>query len=809
MHQTPIKGKLLALAAVMALAAACVAGLPLYIQFQQYAERLSEDARTRLTVLWGAEAQRLSQRADAVAGHSALNDLDPTGFPHKEGLALAYEEAFGVTADAPEILAVVSNRNTTVFPPEGDTALDSFPQIQAARQGISDAGFTLIGNQLYELAATPLLNNDGATAPADVLVIGRRVSDYHIRQWEQVVGGRLQFVRPHAAPAPTIANLRLGEMFETVLRPANTAWSIEATDILVRFQPRMRIENLIERFGWLFAASASMVLLLTMLALRIGGGIVRAGRSAAPPPPARPAALPEPPREDSKELARLRTLLDGAVEPTLLFDRHGRVTAASERLRILLGSHKNDPVGHDIVSLIPDRSGLRKQAYHHFMQALEGRRNVFETLFATATGGVRPVEVSIGLVDTDPDPTVQAIVRDIGERKRREAHTLHSAMQSGVNSLAGGIAHDFTHIVGGILGYASLIKGQVGENDRIRRYVDVIERSASRASELTERLAGYARGESGEAVPLNPDPFLEELAASISGGLKKSGILIDTRKSTNPRLVAVDAPQLRQALASLCAAAREAMPDGGRIRLINETVTVHPGASVNGLSPGTYVCVTVADTGSGMAAETRQRMFSPPPNDTQDGSLDHPAGGLDPAIVRAFLQSHGGRITVSSRPGRGTAVRLYLPALEMFEAEAETDLTLPANTTTILVVDSDPRTRTDAKKALEESGYGAVLARDAAEALHIYERYGEAIALVVLDASLPEPGARALFKELSDKNPAVRVVISSAFSRHGQAYDLLEMGAVGFVQKPFRPGPVGDAVKGSLSTSKTAPAGDF
>jgi PAS domain S-box-containing protein len=780
-----LKTRILGLALCAVAAAAALGVLGIVAAHRQAVATRVADAPERLARLWTAETRVTAVRARALALGLAV---DPS--------SIAPGPDTWVLVGAPD-----GSVASTLGGPGGEAPAGLAPYL--ARPGT--AGLVVAGGAPYRYAVV------GAPEGATVLV-AEVVNPNDVAAWEAVAGGTLRFLDvPPESPAPA------------GLLPVSRVWAVTPAGPWVRLDaPPWPLLGP----AWGLAAAA-----LTVIALGIGlaasslyRGLAEplraveeaAARVAAGEPPGKlptggaaeveaaalavagvREAIERRDRALDESARRLKTLQEEAVDPLYLFDRTGRVTDVNAKALALTGFDRETLLKRDIVSCVAPERPLQEEAYRRFVRCLDGTPTVFETRFATADGGAVPVEVSAGIIPNLEEATIQAFVRDISQRKRMETQLAQAEKMEGIGTLAGGIAHDFNNILGGILGYASLMKGLIPEDDRLYRYTDIIERSATRASELTQQLLGYARGGKYQVSRVRLNDVVQEVAAMLREGLASRAVVVDSQLDTHLPATEADAGQLHQVLTNLCVNARDAMPHGGRLRLVTESVQVAPGdpAAPPGLSPGRYVRLTVADTGEGMPPEVQRRMFEPffttkPPGE---------GTGLGLAMVYGIVRNHGGQIAVASRPGHGTAVRIYLPALEgTVQVLARPTAPVPGGKETVLVVDDELTILELAREILSQKGYGVVLARDGEEAVRLFGQYGESIGLAILDIVMPRMGGKETFKRLKAVDPDLKVIVSSGFSRHGQAQDLLEMGADAFVQKPYRAEDLASVVRRTL-----------
>jgi two-component system, cell cycle sensor histidine kinase and response regulator CckA len=359
------------------------------------------------------------------------------------------------------------------------------------------------------------------------------------------------------------------------------------------------------------------------------------------------------------------------------------------------------------------------------------------------------------------------------------------------------MAHDFNNLLTGVLGYARLLLDRIGPGDPIRRQLAAIETSAARAADLTSQLLTFSRRAAGrpEPVDLGPalGPTLEGIDAALPGG-------IELTVETPPFLwtTEVDIAQVRRIVEALCANAREAMPYGGRlsVALANRTLAAEDCRGRPDARQGSFVTLTVADTGGGVDPEVRKRLFEPFVT-TKKGD---PTAGFGLAIAYGLVKGHDGWIEVESERGQGTRVIVWLPARESAAAAAQPASPAPAphapapapavaapqgTPRTILAVDDEPTILALARDVLELNGYRVLTARNGEEAMRIYREQHATIDLVLLDLTMPVMGGAECFRQMRALRPGVRVIISSGFSAESSAAEVMREGALEFLAKPY------------------------
>ena len=376
-----------------------------------------------------------------------------------------------------------------------------------------------------------------------------------------------------------------------------------------------------------------------------------------------------------------------------------------------------------------------------------------------------------------------AIGRDISQQRRTEDQLRQAHKMEAIGQLTGGIAHDFNNMLTGIMGSMSMLQRRInqGRLEDTGRFIDAAQGAALRAAALTHRLLAFARRQSLDMKAVD----VPGLAVSIEDMLQRTlgehiALSIEPAADTWPAWT--DANQLESALINLAINARDAMPDGGCLRI--QTANSALGTELAGhATPGDYVVITVRDTGHGMDARVLAKAFDP-------FFTTKPLGqgtGLGLSMIYGYMQQARGHIRMNSTPGQGTTVRLFLPRYQ-YRDEPDTPLErndAPRGTgETVLVVEDDPAVRMLVLEVLRDLGYGALAAADALNALPILE--GEHVLdLLVCDVGLPGMNGRQLADLARQRRPGLKILFISGYAQDAEARaGLLQVG-MDMVDKPF------------------------
>ncbi|HVU17867.1 MAG TPA: PAS domain S-box protein [Candidatus Didemnitutus sp.] len=375
------------------------------------------------------------------------------------------------------------------------------------------------------------------------------------------------------------------------------------------------------------------------------------------------------------------------------------------------------------------------------------------------------------------------ICTDVSQRHELEQQLLRAQRLESIGMLAGGIAHDLNNVLAPVLMAVGLL--QQGLMDpSLRHLLGVLETSALHGAGLLRQILAFARGADGERTDLQVGLVIRDVAQLLRETLPRS-ITLETEAPKNLALVRSNSTHLGQVLMNLGVNARDAMPEGGRLRIAAANTVVdegmiraHPGART-----GPHVLLTVSDTGTGIPPHVLERIFDP-------FFTTKPAGkgtGLGLSTVIGIVRADGGFLDVSSRVGEGTEFRLYFPAVSE-TAAAETTVIGPAPAKaggeTILVIDDEESIRAIAEALLMAAGYRVLLAADGPAGVALFREKPSRISAVLTDIMLPGMQGAELVGELRSIDPDVRVVAMSGIV--GETSGLKEEpGRLKFLQKPM------------------------
>ena len=385
------------------------------------------------------------------------------------------------------------------------------------------------------------------------------------------------------------------------------------------------------------------------------------------------------------------------------------------------------------------------------------------------------------------------IISDITERKLAEAdkekltsQLVQAQKMESVGRLAGGVAHDFNNLLTVINGYSGFLVSRLAPEDPLRHYAESIGKAGERAASLTRQLLAFSRKQVIQPVELDLNLAVAE-AVPLLRRLIGENIELITRLDSNLGATIADPGQIAQVILNLAVNARDAMSDGGKVTITSTNVDLSDvdARGHSDASPGSFVSLTVTDTGHGMDESTRLRVFEPFFTTKERGK----GTGLGLSTVYGIIRQSNGWVDVWSQPGVGTAIRVYLPRVPKGPQLVHATSTAKSGlgTETILLVEDQDAVRSYARAVLADSGYHVIEADCAEAAVDISVRRQTAIHLLVTDVVLPGMNGRALATHLLAARPGLRVIFISGYSADAISQSGVLAAGAAFLPKPFSP----------------------
>lgn len=508
------------------------------------------------------------------------------------------------------------------------------------------------------------------------------------------------------------------------------------------------------------------------------------------------------------ERDRLLRTLEQSSDGIIITDAEATIRYVNPAFERITGYASHEAVGQNTRFL---RSGRHEPAFYEAMwttlrlgETWEGRvinkrkSGEFYTEQAIISPARAPNGSLVGFI---------AIIRDI--TREIEAETERAALKvqleqaqklESIGLLAGGVAHDFNNMLQAIIGYAEMAM-ETAKDDRalLRNDVAEIRKIALRSTLLTRQLLTFARRQPVEPRAMEPNRNLRNMAGMLDR-LLGDNIRLQLATSKDAGVVMIDPGQFEQIVLNLCINARDAIEGAGEVRIATEVVVIEKGnaARFDGVPPGTYVRISVKDTGRGIPKDIQNRIFEPFFSTKPAGK----ASGLGLPVVYGIVTQAKGAIRLHSAPGRGTDFHIYLPRIadadESLPTDPETQTATTSPSIRILLVDDEALILRPTQKLVENLGHTVIPANSPLEALRLFkERHGE-IDLIVSDVAMPDMSGPELLVKIREIKPDVKCVFMSGHSAdHLHDGDLREFNA-GFLQKPFTKADLADAIANIL-----------
>ncbi|HRY05869.1 MAG TPA: PAS domain S-box protein [Hyphomicrobiaceae bacterium] len=511
--------------------------------------------------------------------------------------------------------------------------------------------------------------------------------------------------------------------------------------------------------------------------------------------------------------ALFRAIYECLPDPVVITDTAHRIRMVNPAFTRVFGYRLKDLDGRQTVTLFAQREDwinicLRQDEPND--PASDPPVRILD--FRRANGEVFPAAVVSTAIETEGKRALGHLdlIRDISQERRQEAQLMQAQRMEAIGQLTGGIAHDFNNILTVVIGNVELLEMRLGQDDGTLALAREAREAAEIGARLTDRLLTFGRRQMLETRRINLNEFVLGLMEILQRAIGEN-IDVSTSLSTDLDLTEVDPGEVENALLNLAINARDAMPRGGRLVIETRNVELDEAAIAETpeLAPGRYVVLSVSDTGHGMSPEVKARAFEPFFS-TKSGLGEGRGSGLGLATIYGFVKQSGGHATITSAPGEGTMVELYLSAIPA----PETHTTNPAGTRTavpggdgrrVLVVEDNDNVRRLTCRRLTELGY---LVAEAANAVAALEIIAEDPAFNLVFSDIVMPGGLSgldLARELAFHFPQVRVLLTT-----GYAEEMLHVPDAGgpmpaLLRKPYSQAELAHAIDDVLAEPHDVP----
>jgi PAS domain S-box-containing protein len=485
-----------------------------------------------------------------------------------------------------------------------------------------------------------------------------------------------------------------------------------------------------------------------------------------------------------KSEERYIDLFENSPDMSHIFNHEGIITSCNQTEATRLGYSKDDLIGKSILKLYPPE--YHQEAQQNLHDIFHRKREIkgLEEKIIAKNGEFIDVSINASIIlDETGQPLVRAVARDITEQKNFEAKIIHAQRIDSIGNLAGGIAHDFNNILTSILGSTSIMKRKMKQDDRWYRFADIIETAARRGASLTRQLLTFARKSNVQFRPVVVNDIIEETLRLFERSTDKT-ILIEKKLTDEVCIINGDDGQLQQAFLNLLINARDAMPEGGTIRV--QSVNKHfaeDAATAPEVHQGYYVAVSITDTGVGMDHKTQQHIFEPffTTKDIGKGT------GLGLSVVYGVVNSHNGFITVQSEPSHGAEFTLYFPIIPSAEKLQKhvRPTKIERGTERVLVIDDEKDVGDIICSMLESLGYQVTFVNNGQKGIDLFKKK-KRFDIVILDLNMPKMSGKETFIKLKKIDPDIKVVISTGYGDRVIDAALGKAAGDTVLQKPYQ-----------------------
>ena len=494
-----------------------------------------------------------------------------------------------------------------------------------------------------------------------------------------------------------------------------------------------------------------------------------------------------------KVSSHMSAVVDHAVDGIITINSDGRIKLFNPASEYIFGYTFDEVLGKDITMLMPEqyreghRTGLQR-----YCDTSEARMigRPFELEGLRKDGAAFPMELSITEMNLEGKQMFIGVVRETTERHELENQLRHSQKMEAVGALVGGVAHNFNNLLAGILGKAYMARMKLGKSEDALPYLNSIESISLQAGEMVKQLLTFAHKDFFQHKQITPlDLLIKEGFNTVKLGISED-IDLSINIMMRDMMINCDATQIQQVLMNMMNNARDALADSDEKRMAVRLTVCQPDEAFysrhENLEKGKYACLTISDSGHGMDAQTREKIFDPFYTTKDVGS----GTGLGLSSAFGTVKSHGGVIEVDSGVGQGTTFSVYLPLVEgageNVEGPGEGALAYSENRELLLLVEDDLLILESVQEVLEELGYDVITANNGLAGLDCFKVNQDRIAAVITDVVMPKMGGVEMFRRIRQLDSAMPTLFVTGYDRSAVQLSDDEKCNTGMILKPVQ-----------------------